>query len=279
MPDPLPPLEITYDEPAAPTAAPIVLLPAMGVPARVYTSFAEHLVALGHPVARVHWRDEDREFPLEHPDYGYADLAERDVPQAVAAVRDRYASDPLVVGHSLGGQIATIAAARSGPLAGVAIIASGSNYWRGSGAQWALAVGFASTLAAPIAVRAFGYWPGGRFKFGGRQPARLMRDWARLGRTGRFELEGESFDHEAALKDFTHPVLSIAVSGDTYVSEGAADNLLGKLVNAESIERVYWKPEDKHQRGHFNWVRPGDWPAQRIHDWCESLAEKHFATT
>lgn len=271
MHDPLPPLQLTFDRPENQTAPPILILAAMGVPARYYNSFAAQLVKLGHPVARAHWRDEDREFPLANPEYGYADLAEVDVPEAVATVRAEFGSDPVVVGHSLGGQIAVLSAANSQPLPGIVIIASGSNYWRGSGPQWAVSVGFASAVVPPL-VKLFGYWPGGRFKFGGRQPARLMRDWARLGRTGRFEPEAAQTDLEQRLVEVTTPVFAMTVAGDTYVSEAATSNLLAKLPAASRTERWHWRPEDRHQRGHFNWVRPGTEPARRIHEWIIAVA-------
>lgn len=262
-------LKLTVDVPESRGAPVIVLLPAMGVPAKYYDPFIAGLTRLGHPVVRVRWRDEDRSFPVEHPEFGYADLAEVDVPAAVAWTREQFGEDPLLVGHSLGGQIASIAAAGCGPLAGVAIVASGTNYWRGSGFRWALGVGIVSTLVAPIIVRIIGYWPGGRLGFGGRQAKTLMLDWARLGRTGRFEPAHAKTDLEADMRTLNAPVLALNIASDIYVSRGATENLLGKLTSA-TITREYWKSETRAHRGHFHWAKAESGPAEILSGWASA---------
>lgn len=264
-------LKLTVDLPAERTARTIVLLAAMGVPAKYYDTFVGTLCSLGHPVVRLRWRDEDRDFPIENPGYGYADLAEVDAPAAITWARENFSEDPIVCGHSLGGQIATISAAKAGPTAGLALIASGTNYWRGSGLRWALGVGIVSWLVAPIVVRIFGYWPGGRLGFGGRQTKTVIRDWARLGRTGRFEPDHATVDHERALREIDKPVLSLTIAKDQYVSIGATEQLLGKLSSA-TIERKHWRSEARGQSGHFYWVRAEHGPPEIIHEWIETHA-------
>jgi predicted alpha/beta hydrolase len=263
-------LKLTIDVPADKSARVIVLLAAMGTPAKYYDRFVAGLLSFGHPVVRVRWRDEDRSFPIEHPEYGYADLAEVDAPAAIAWTRERFGEDPIVCGHSLGGQIASIAAASSGPLAGIAIIASGTNYWRGSGLRWALGVGAVSVLA-PVVVRVLGHWPGGRLGFGGRQTATVIRDWARLGRTGRFEPERAKTDLETSLRAYRGPFFSLTIAGDEYVGRGATDHLLAKLTGA-SIERRRWSPRDRAHRGHFGWTRAESEPAEIIHAWAAKIS-------
>jgi len=259
-------LKLTVDVPPQKTERVLVMFAAMGTPAKYYDKFVSGLVALGHPVVRVRWRDEDRDFPLENPDYGYADLAEIDAPAAIAWARSRFGENPIVVGHSLGGQIASISAAGAGPLAGIALIASGTNYWRGSGLKWALGIGSVSVIA-PLIVRIFGYWPGGRLGFGGRQAAGVIRDWARLGRTGRFEPARAKTDLEGSLREYVGPVLSLTIAGDAYVSKGATESLLNKLTSA-TIERDRWSPDQHSHRGHFGWTRAESKPAEIIHDWA-----------
>ncbi len=263
-------LKLTVDRPAERSARTLVLLAAMGTPAKYYDRFVKALVDRGHAVVRVRWRDEDREFPINNPNYGYADLAEVDAPAAINWTREEFGEDPIVLGHSLGGQIASISAAGSGPLTGIAVIASGTNYWRGSGIRWGLGVG-AVSVVAPLIVRAFGYWPGGRLGFGGRQSATVIRDWARLGRTGRFEPEHAKTDLEGGLKKYDGPVLSLTISGDIYVSKGATESLLTKL-SAAQIERHRWSPDERSHRGHFGWTRAESKPAEIIHEWAARVS-------
>jgi predicted alpha/beta hydrolase len=263
-------LKLTVDRPNEQTARVIVLLAAMGTPAKYYDRFVHGLVVLGHPVVRVRWRDEDRDFPINHPEYGYADLAEVDAPAAIRWTREEFGQDPIVVGHSLGGQIASISAASSGPLAGIAVIASGTNYWRGSGLRWSLGVGAVSVIA-PTIVRIFGYWPGGRLGFGGRQTATVIRDWARLGRTGRFSPDHAKTDLEGSLKKYSGPLFSLTIAGDEYVGRGATDQLLNKLTGAD-IERKRWSPEERAHRGHFGWTRAEREPAEIVHEWATRVS-------
>lgn len=252
------------DSPAA--TAPILLLPAMGTPASYYDTFTDTLLALGHDVVRVHWRDEDRHFPRRHPDHGYAEVTEREVPDAAAFTRARLGSDPIVIGHSLGGQIAPLSAAAGGPYRGIVLLASGTNYWRGSGVLWALWLAFICCAFMPLAVRVFGFWPGGRFGFGGRQSKQMMLDWARLGRSGKFLPRGARIDHEAALAELELPVLALSVAGDIYVSRGAFDHLVGKLARCQ-VDREHWSASAHAHRGHFNWTKTSHGPAPLIHDW------------
>ncbi len=251
-------------------AQPILLLPAMGVPASYYDPLVAGLTEAGHPVVRLHWRDEDRSYPKRHKNYGYADLAEVDIPAAAAYTRERFGVDPVVLGHSLGGQVSVISAAKGGPYAGIVVAASGTNYWRGSGLAWALGVGFVSFIFAPIAVRVFGYWPGGRFGFGGRQCSRLIRDWARLGRTGKFLPEGATLDHEAKLRELELPILALTVAGDRYVSPGATTNLIEKLERSH-VEHTHWRAPQRENRGHFAWAKATTGPAEIIHEWAQRI--------
>lgn len=258
-------LKLTVDVPERATARVIVLFAAMGTPAKYYDRFVQGLVALGHPVVRVRWRDEDRDFPINNPQYGYADLAEVDAPAAINWAREEFGEDPIVCGHSLGGQIASISAAGSAPLAGIAIIASGTNYWRGSGPRWAIGVGAVSVFA-PLVVRVLGHWPGGRLGFGGRQTKNVIRDWARLGRTGKFLPEHAKTDLEGLLREYNGPYYALTIAGDEFVGRGATEHLLNKLTSAQ-IERHRFSPEERSHRGHFGWTRAEE-PAKLIHDWA-----------
>lgn len=262
-------LKLTIDWPAEPRAKAILLLPAMGVPARYYDRFVGSPCALGHPVVRVHWRDEDRTFPRKNPKHGYAEMVEREVPAAARATRERFGDSPVVLGHSLGGQLAPLSVALGGPFAGLVLLASGTNYWRGSGVFWAAWMAFICFIFMPIAVRMFGFWPGGRFGFGGRQSKQMMLDWARLGRSGRFLPAAATLDHEAALRELELPVLALSVAGDIYVSRGSMDHLVGKLSGCR-VDREHWRASAHAHRGHFNWTKTSDGPAALIHDWIAS---------
>jgi predicted alpha/beta hydrolase len=121
-----------------------------------------------------------------------------------------------VLGHSLGGQLATMGlAAWHRPGAKVVVIASGtvhSTAWKGLAAFGV----YAGTQLAGAVARGLGYFPGHRLGFGGLQGRTLIVDWARAAKTGHFgEIERE-------LERFTPEVLAIHVEGDTMAPRSAS---------------------------------------------------------
>jgi predicted alpha/beta hydrolase len=98
----------------------------------------------------------------------------------------------FLVGHSLGGQLATLACAEVASLLdGLVLIAAGTAHWR----AWPRAY---RSLAA-ITVHAIAgtamllpWYPGEFLAFGGNQARRLMRNWSFNARTGRYRLEGSA---------------------------------------------------------------------------------------
>ncbi|MQA01368.1 MAG: alpha/beta fold hydrolase [Streptosporangiales bacterium] len=177
---------------------PVLLFwPALGVPAGYYARFGEALARHGVTVALADLPGQgDSTVDARYADYGYAELVDTDLAAAVAALRERFRGRRLLVGgNSIGGQLAVLYAAKHpGEVDGVVLVAAGTVYFAGfTAVQRRLAVlGYSQFVAAVSAVA--GHWPGDRFDFGGRQPARLMRDWARNARSGQYRLGGVDYD-------------------------------------------------------------------------------------
>ncbi|KDN87062.1 alpha/beta fold hydrolase [Kitasatospora cheerisanensis] len=251
-------------------AAVLVLWPALGVPAGYYAPFCAELAARGVAVVAVDLRGqgESGPRPSRRSTHGYHVLASRDFPAVTAAVRERFGTGvPLfLLGHSIGGQAAVLAAARE-PKAvdGLVLVASGSVDFRGfpGVGRWRV---LASSQALALIATLWGYWPGHRLGFGGRQPARLMRDWARLGRTGRFAPAGADLDYEQALAALELPVLAVSLPGDRLAPPGAVDRLVAKLP-AASVDRHHHTPADGESADHVRWARSGGGIAELIAGW------------
>ncbi len=117
--------------------APVIIIwPAMGVSARFYQSFAQELMR----GASVHVVTPDLRGigasslrASRKVDFGYATLAQLDWPAAIAAVRARFPASPIYLfGHSLGGQLNALYAARAPEsIAGLIFVASGNVWHRG----------------------------------------------------------------------------------------------------------------------------------------------------
>ncbi|MBC9714732.1 alpha/beta fold hydrolase [Streptomyces sp. TRM66268-LWL] len=259
-----------------PDAPAVLVLPAMGVQAKYYAPFARGLHRTGLHVAVADLRGQGESTPAAGRGIacGYRELVHDDLPAVVRAVSSAFPASPVIlVGHSLGGQIALLSSATA--LTGVhavVLTAAGSVWWRGFGPLRGLRNLVGSQLLAALAT-VFGYWPGTRFGFGGTQSTGVMRDWARQARTGHYTVRGSAIDYEAALARLTLPVLAVGVENDTLAPPGATDHLLRK-VPAAQVSRWHYAEALAGGRplDHFRWVRHSDGLSARIKEWITTVA-------
>ncbi|MFG2195922.1 alpha/beta fold hydrolase [Streptomyces sp. NPDC048639] len=255
----------------APVAV-IVLWPAMGVKASHYDGFGADLASKGIGVVTVDLRGQGDSVPEAGRGhrYGYEDVATQDWPQVIAAAREAFGQNtPLyALGHSLGGQMSLLhLARRPESVDGMVLVASGSVHYRCYTGLARLRVLVGSQLISLIAA-VLGYWPGDKLGFGGRQSARLVRDWARTARTGRWQPTGAGVDYESLLPGVRIPVLAISIEGDDLAPPAAVDGLCGKLPSAR-VDRHHCALPDRGGSPHFRWVRDGEVIARRIREWID----------
>ena len=248
---------------AAPGPSALVL-PALGVPAAAYRRLAEALAALGTPTAVVEWRGGGAS-PLRAArgvDWGYADLLRQEVLGGLVALQARQPGRVALVGHSLGGHIGLMARAIAAPgVAAVFTVASGTPTLRFFSPR--LRLGVCTVLAAHrLAGPLLGYFPGDRIGFGGRQPRRLMDEWALLARRGRFELGGRNLLAPPGEPGRTIPVRSLVLPEDTYAPRGATEHLLSLAGVAPEAAETY---DGAGPRGHFDWLKAPQPLAERLH--------------
>jgi predicted alpha/beta hydrolase len=241
----------------------VVVWPALGVPARFYETFVPPLREQGFSVALADYRKVDGRASR----FGYHDFASTDFPAVVAEARKRFPGRPvLLLGHSLGGQIAlAYASRRPEEVDGIVLVAASTPYYRAYPPRLAARTLLATQLVGAGAA-VLGYWPGDKLKFGGRQSKVLLGDWARLSRTGRFRFTGVDADYERSIAELKVPVLAVSVEGDTYAPPSAVDALVGKLTSAD-VTRWHHQPE--RRLDHFRWVKAGEPIARRIGDWWQ----------
>lgn len=257
------------------TASPcIFVLPALGVAPGYYAPLAEALrqamqaeVSVLAQRAPSTWMEKLGGTMR----YGYPEM----VQDICASVREARAKQPerhvLLLGHSLGGHGALLAAARLGSaVSGIALVACGTPYWgawpEAGQARFRKLIGYVNLLS-----RALPWYPGNWVGFGGDQPRRLMRHWCTLARTGVLtNIEG--FGHDAPLlQALKLPVLSINVQGDDLAPPGATDHLLAQFPN---VERGRQTLDDERTRSlapsrrHFAWIRQPEPVVRLVQDWA-----------
>lgn len=257
----------TYPDPG--TGPVLVMLPAMGTPARYYRPFAQALHANGFAVVAADLRGNGASTPRpgRASRYGYTELVD-DVAAIRATLADRVDGRPLVLaGHSLGGQLAVLHAALSGGagIAGLVLLTAAPPYWRGypAPARYALlpyiqGIGATATL--------LGVWPG--WGFGGRQARRVMTDWAATSRRGRFGRIG-GVDPEPAIAALPTPVLAITIEPDRYIPRAVADAFLARLTCAPVEREHYGADALGAPVDHFKWVRASGPIAARVADFVK----------
>ncbi|MFE3290786.1 alpha/beta fold hydrolase [Rhodococcus sp. NPDC059234] len=245
----------------------VVIFPGLGVPGGFYDPVAQALVASGFNAAIGELRGQGDSRPRPGPtsNYGYQELVSVDYPATFEVVRERFPdSTPYLLGHSMGGQLGVMYAARvRGRLGGLILVASGSPFHRGHGPVRGAGL-LLGSAAMSVTANVAGFWPGDRLDVGGfgRQSRVLISDWSRFARTGTIEPAGADIDYEERIGRLTLPVLSISVEGDDLAPKQALANLVRKLPKADLT--TWHQPEPL---GHNGWIRKPDSTVERIVTW------------
>jgi predicted alpha/beta hydrolase len=259
--------DLVLYRPIADERAVLLWVPALGVAARHYEPLALALAAHGVAVAVHEWRGigSSNRRASRRSDWGYRELLTDDLPTSLRALREAVPSVPLYVGgHSLGGQLATVLASTTSlPLAGLALVGSGSPYWRNFKPWVGLAL-----IAAPLLANLLGWLPGRRIGFGGNEARGVIGDWSRSGRTGRYAGRGIEVDLEAALRAQRAPVLALRLRDDWFGPEASLAFLLGKMPEATRRSEVLG-PDDLAgaPADHFAWMKVPAEVARRLAQW------------
>lgn len=253
------------DDPSAPL---LLFMPAMGTRARYYNGFGAAMAQAGVSFASCDWRGMDTSSvrASRRTDFGYRQLVEDDIPAAITALRGKLPNAPLWIGgHSLGGQLGAMVAARApGEVQGLVIIAAGTVHFRAWTGRTGLRMLFFTQTAAVIS-RVIGHFPGKRLGFAGREARGVIRDWAAVGRSGRYRAAGSRFDYEAAMKRVDKPVLAIGFEKDHLSPYRATEALLGKLGGTRR-RHLRWSAADSGgvALDHFSWAKRPDLVAPTV---------------
>lgn len=188
-----------------------------------------------------------------------------DYPAMFEAVRERFGEcTPYLLGHSMGGQIGLMYAARvHGALGGLILVASGSPFHRAHGVVRGAGL-LVGSAAMSMTANLAGFWPGDRLDVGGfgRQSKVLISDWSRFARTGLIAPAGADVDYESLIGELTLPVLSISVEADDLAPKAAIRNLVRKMPHAELTTWHQGEP-----LGHNGWIRNCASTVDRIVAW------------
>jgi predicted alpha/beta hydrolase len=245
--------------PAGPARAAVVIGTAMGVPRRIYFALARFFAEGGLSVLTFDYRGVggSRHGPLRGFQTSIEEWAEQDLNGALRWAAGQHPGLPvLLLGHSLGGQILGLTPARDLVRAAL-FVASQSGYWGHWTGLSRLRMFLLWYALMPGLNALLGYLPMRRFTGGEDLPSGVVRQWARWGRHPRYILGSEVAQRDEGHARFDRPILSYALSDDSYAPVRAVEALLELYGSAPRELRVLSPRQAGVPRiGHFGWLKP-----------------------
>ena len=236
-----------------------MIVPALGVSAGSYLRFARALSDRGRHVLLADLRGVGNSTVRagRHCDWGYLDLIDGELHSLWEKADTHFpGAEKLWVGHSLGGHLALMHQARHAdqPVKRIELVASGSPWYPNYPGVYGW-VTRALGRFAELSSRGLGAFPGHWIGFGGKQGARLMREWAGFVEHGLpGPLADASWDLAAALKQVTTPIRAVCMAADTYCPPAATEHLVELSGSVSSIEHLR-HVDGGRAPGHFVWMR------------------------
>lgn len=242
----------------------MLFLPALGVRASYYDELLGLLAKQGYNLLSADWRGMESSSvrPSRKQNWGYDQLV-LDSKELFDQCEKLFPQTKLTIGgHSLGGQVATLFAARwPKKVDKMLLIATCMVWWRGYPGIKGLGVWLISWLFPAIAgIR--GFFPGKAIGFGGKEARRIMQDWGRNGRKGTYHLLQSKFDYEAGFPKANPRILALSFDRDVYAPAAAMKLLIDKFPQQNGVSSIDAKGKDYGftKLGHFNWVKkPQPW--------------------
>ena len=253
-----------WHAPRAKAHGALLLLPAVAAPSRTLALLANALSELGIGVLRGDYRytGESKPTASRAHDASMADVADKDVPALLAALKSRAEGLPMAcAGHSLGGKMSALMLGQYPSDVRAAILITVSKVdetlWQGWRRQ---PVALAFRLY-PWMARVWGALPAAPVGMGVPTPRTLMNEWGAWGTSGKYTTRDGAW--EERLGNVRGPVLSIGATDDVlYAPDVAMQGFLSMMPLAHSSRWMLTPQETGARRlGHFGLLRP---PAVKV---------------
>ncbi len=255
----------------------VAIFPAMGVRAAFYEHMAKAFTKVHIAAALVDHRGHGNSNirPMRGINFGFQEIITIDYYETIQKIRETLPGVPLfLAGHSLGGKIGSLFAARYPELIdGLVLLTACSVYykaWKGW-ERWKIRLGIETIN---VIARILGYYPGDKVGFGGREFAGVIADWSRQCRTGKYLVTNQDFAYDDALADTQFPVLAISVAGDELAPFPAVRHLLSKFRNNPHVRHIHLEKDDPRNPGydHFNFAKNPEAMVQIISEWIDEVS-------
>ncbi len=259
-------------KPEAEHTATLLLLPALGIKARFYQRLAVGLAAAGIQTILFEQRGHG-ESPYRAKRgkiFGFDQFLNEDIPTAMTFAKAEAQGKPFYLGgHSLGGHFSAITAGRnSSGIDGVLQLACGFPFHKLYDAKAAGKIRTLCRLLPPLCFL-FGYFPGEKVGFGGREYRQLMMDWRRWALGGTYDYGGhETIEDDMA--SYNGRLLSVSFEKDFFASDKATEYSRTRLKAANVTALKLGAAEQGKHLGHFDWARKPDRVVDAIVAWMKA---------
>lgn len=249
----------------------VVFGSALAVPRRFYGRFAEYLAGRGYGSLTLDYRGVDGSGPEVAPgDVVLEHWGERDLDAAVRAARAELGVDRVfLVGHSLGGQLAGLAAA-SEELAGLVLVGSCAPYPSRYPLRDRLRIELMWRVLVPLLARGPTF-PASRIGLGSSDlPTPVVRRWRDWGLTPGYLFDPRHGVDVARYAKLRAPMLSWSFADDPFASREAVEALHAHYPNVALTDR-HVEPGPGEAFGHFGFFRRGvgDGMWRETADWLD----------
>lgn len=251
-------LSSCWYQPGQEPAGVVLIAPAMGVPQRFYTDFANWLAGQGYLAVTFDYlgMGRSRRMPLRQLNVDILDWGRHGCSAVLAAAAEVAGGLPLYwIGHSVGAQILPLVDGHE-RLTRIVTIAAGSGYWRENSPQirnkaWLLWHGL-----APVLTAVAGYFPGGRIGAVGDLPAGVIRQWRRWCLHPQYLVGVEGEPVRQAFAAVRTPLTSLSFSDDEMMSARNTESLHGFYSSApKTMQRIAPAEIGATRIGHFGFFR------------------------
>ncbi|XID74988.1 alpha/beta fold hydrolase [Alkanindiges sp. WGS2144] len=248
----------------------IILLPAIGVAVSKYSRLVEQLLSQGFDVVTADYPGcgENRPLVSRSYDYNYADLLQHFIPKLIERIPESLSQPPVLLGHSLGGHLASLYASKTGDTGpagtghqvSVIAVASGNI----SHKNWQGRARF-SILSAAVLFRSmvalYGYFPGRKVGFGNREAGGIMRDWCTTVFTGNYRHIIAGYLPSMQKNLFIH------MQGDDWAPLASTRHLAELFVQPQLI--TLDPPADLKGNAHSSWIKQPGFVVDKIVSYLE----------
>lgn len=268
----------------SPPSAPVCLItPALGVRGSFYKYLAFEMAQNGWNVATMDWRGNGKSSVKVSREtlFGFHEILTIDYPAIMEAIKNVFPGNPLfLLGHSLGGQLNLLYSCLSTyPVNGAVLLAGGSNFYkylsfpRNYGRKM-------NYFLIQILTNLFGYFPGDRLGFAGKESKTMILDWLHESLTGEYSVRNCPYDFNRLLSELELPVLFISLNGDHFVTSSCARFLARKLKKAKTtvteLDASDYNLNIK-KFTHFNWKNSPEPITKTINAWFnEVISSGHY---